>query len=152
VATVTTCQSTYPSLCHSADNDGKITIAELDKMLRTLCRNVTDAQLADILKSADKDQNGTIEKGEFVSMVTKILKENIDMLYSFVKDYDTDGDGFIDKTELENAMGHFGKPSTCRIIVREAESVNIGYTPEMVEELLKDSDKNGDGKIDFKGT
>jgi Ca2+-binding EF-hand superfamily protein len=81
-------------------------------MLRTLCRNVSDAQLAEILKSADKNQNGTIEKGEFVTMVSHILKENIEMLYSFIKDYDTNQDGFIDKQELENAMGHFGKSFT----------------------------------------
>jgi hypothetical protein len=35
--------------------------------------------------------------------------------------------------------------------VNKAEGLHVGYTPEMVEELLKDSDKNGDGKIDFKG-
>lgn len=120
-------------------------------MLRTLCRNVNDAQLADIVKSVDENNNETIEFEEFIVMVTKILEENIDMVHSFIQDFDTNKDGFVDKAELGNAMGHFGISFICYSTVNIAEEFDVGFTPEQVDDMLKQADIDGDGKIDYKG-
>ena len=106
-----------------------------------LGREPSDAQLKTMLLMADADGNGTIDFPEFCSMYGTQLESDADNerdnLKECFKVFDLDGNGFLDKEELAKVMAGLGTKS-----FRAPD-------PSFIEELIKDADSNGDGKIDF---
>jgi hypothetical protein len=96
----------------STDGDGTITTSELGTVMRSLGRNPTDVELEGILKSVDKDQNGTIEFSEFVDLMGRSQQtlspgaEPQDELFQAFSVFDKDASGKISLTELETVMNN----------------------------------------------
>jgi calmodulin len=56
-----------------SDGDGAITSSELGNVMKSLGRKLTVRQLKEIIKTADTDNNGTIEFNELVRTSMYIL-------------------------------------------------------------------------------
>jgi len=117
------------------DGDGTITTRELGTVMRSLGQNPTEAELQDMINEVDADGNGTIDFPEFLTMMahkardTDTEEENREAF----KVYDRNGDGFISHAELAHVMTNLGEKLT------DAE----------VDEMMREADLNGDGRIDF---
>merc|ERR1711894_66450 len=70
------------------DGDGTITTKELGTVMRSLGQNPTEQELQDMINEVDADGNGTIDFPEFLTMMSKKIKEAF-------KVFDKDGNGFI---------------------------------------------------------
>ncbi|GMI44563.1 hypothetical protein TrCOL_g2357 [Triparma columacea] len=55
------------------NGDGTITTDELAVVMKNLGQNPTEQQLKDMVEEVDIDKNGTIEFGEFIMMMTKLI-------------------------------------------------------------------------------
>ena len=55
------------------NGDGIITTDELAVVMKNLGQNPTEQQLKDMVEEVDIDKNGTIEFGEFIMMMTKLI-------------------------------------------------------------------------------
>lgn len=82
--------------------------------------------------------NGTIDFQEFVAMMARQMKspqdEEIELRESF-KVFDKNGDGFISASELRQVMTTLGEK----------------LTDEEVNEMIKEADVDGDGKVNYEG-
>ena len=55
------------------NGDGTVTTEELAVVMKNLGQNPTEEQLKDMVEEVDIDKNGTIEFGEFIMMMTKLM-------------------------------------------------------------------------------
>uniref|UniRef100_A0A673LYK6 Troponin C, slow skeletal and cardiac muscles n=1 Tax=Sinocyclocheilus rhinocerous TaxID=307959 RepID=A0A673LYK6_9TELE len=147
--------------------DGCISTKELGKVMRMLGQNPTQEELQEMVDEVDEDGSGTVDFDEFLVMMVRCMKEEskgkseeelaevfrmFDKYELYSKDivvYITytlyircfivvslrNGDGYIDLDELKNML----------------ESTGEAITEDDIEELMKDGDKNNDGKIDYDG-
>ncbi|ELT91434.1 hypothetical protein CAPTEDRAFT_146942 [Capitella teleta] len=119
------------------DGDGTITTKELGTVMRSLGQNPTEAELQDMINEVDEDGNGTIDFDEFLTMMERKMKETDteeEMREAF-RVFDKDGDGFISAAELRHVMANLGEK----------------LTEQEVDEMIKEADINGDGKVDYTG-
>lgn len=117
------------------DNSGSIDIKELDAMVSSLGIAATPEDLHDMIQEADLDGSGTIEFSEFKLLIGPHFQKEKppeDYVEAF-KFFDKDGDGFISRTELRHIMN----------------TVDVSLAEADIEEMIKEADANGDGKIDF---
>ena len=117
------------------NGDGTITTKELGTVMRSLGQNPTEAELQDMVKEVDVDDNGTIDFPEFLTMMARKMKdsdseEEIKEAFSF---FDKDGDGYISAAELRNARTNLGEK----------------VTDEEVDEMIREADIDGDGKVSY---
>jgi len=89
-----------------------------------------------MIAGVDIDKNGKIEFEEFLEMmasgVTSVTTMEGPLLQAF-KQFDKDGNGFIDASELKKTMRELGQ----------------NLTDDEIESMMKEADTNGDGKIDY---
>merc|ERR1711862_455502 len=87
------------------NGDGMLTDLELREGLQKYPGGVP-AELTEILKNLDVDRSGSIDYSEFVAaaMSRKHYLEESRLLAAF-RVFDKDGDGFITKDELGDALG-----------------------------------------------
>jgi len=117
------------------DNSGSIDIVELESMVASLGINASKEDLNDMIAEADIDQSGTIEFDEFKTLIGPHFQKEKppeDYIDAF-KFFDKDGDGFISRTELRHIMN----------------TVDANLAEADIEEMIREADSNGDGKIDF---
>ncbi|OWM82605.1 calcium-dependent protein kinase 26-like [Punica granatum] len=115
-----------------ADNSGQITFEELKYGLRKSGANLDESEILDLMKSADIDNNGTIDYGEFVAATLHLNKaQREDHLFAAFSYFDRDGSGYITKDELKQACEEFGM-----------EDVRP-------EEMIQEIDQDNDGRIDY---
>jgi Ca2+-binding EF-hand superfamily protein len=55
--------------------------------------------------------------------------------------YDKDNNGYLDKEEMKNFLVDFSQ-IMCNVGAG-------GFTEEEIDEIIKQTDKNGDGKVDY---
>ncbi|KAL4218285.1 Calmodulin-like protein 6 [Mactra antiquata] len=121
------------------DGDNTITADEMAHVLRGLGFHMTNKEIKKALKEIDTNGNGKVEYGEFRAFLIKQFKESKSEsetkreIRQAFKLFDRDGNGYIEKAELRRAMRTLGEPLT------EAE----------IDIMMKDADKNRDGKIDY---
>jgi calmodulin len=79
--------------------------------MRTLGQNPTDAEIEQMIKEVDIDNNGEIDFGEFCGLMVKKLKESEpeEELVEVFKIFDKDGDGKIDIHDLDLVFKELGE-------------------------------------------
>jgi len=115
--------------------DGVITLKELSNVLRSLNLDPTEEEIKEMIDEVDLDGNGEIDFEEFVTLMNRRSKETDieeEVLNAF-KVFDKDGNGLVSITEL-------------RHIMTELEN---GFTEEEIDDLLLESDDDGDGFISY---
>ncbi|XP_025093091.1 neo-calmodulin-like isoform X2 [Pomacea canaliculata] len=124
------------------NKDGKISCEELGVVLRTLGHRYSQTEVEEMIKTADKNDNGFVEYDEFLLMMKKWsaspaqqaqdADDNEKALEAF-RIFDMDGNGYIDRHELRFIMSKLGE-SPCE---------------EDICEMFRLADLNGDGLIDY---
>ncbi|XP_065201055.1 calmodulin-A-like [Planococcus citri] len=122
-------------LLFDKDEDGRITVAELGVVMRSLGQKPKEHELQGMVNEVDQDGNGTIEFKEFLEMMSKKLKstDKDHELHEAFRVFDKNGDGFITADELKNVMCNLGEK----------------LSDEEIDDMIKEADLNGDGKVDF---
>ena len=117
------------------DKDGKISYIELIQLMKFLGQNIKDNELNEIQENIDTQGKNYIDFKDFISyMVRKITDSNQEPdLYDGFKIFDKDKDGLINSHELFEVLTSLG------IEVKEDE----------VDEMVKESDMDGDGYINY---
>ncbi|KAK3087124.1 hypothetical protein FSP39_002024 [Pinctada imbricata] len=133
------------------NHDGRISSDELGMVLRTLGHNYTQAEVEEMIKTADTNENGYVEFDEFITMMrrwtqnleveggasgsTSSEKSAEEKQREAFRVFDMDGNGFIDKHELRYTMRRLGE----------------NLSEEDIKAMFKEADLNGDGLIDYNG-
>ncbi|KAK2194832.1 bifunctional EF-hand domain/EF-Hand 1 [Babesia duncani] len=117
------------------DGDGSITTKELGTVMRSLGQNPTEAELQDMINEIDSSGSGAIDFPEFLILMARKMKEGDteEELVQAFKVFDRDGNGFISAQELRHVMTNLGEK----------------LTNEEVEEMLREADVDGDGRINY---
>ncbi|KFY53599.1 hypothetical protein V496_07465 [Pseudogymnoascus sp. VKM F-4515 (FW-2607)] len=117
------------------DGDGQITTKELGTVMRSLGQNPSESELQDMINEVDADNNGTIDFPEFLTMMARKMKDtdSEDEIREAFKVFDRDNNGFISAAELRHVMTSIGEK----------------LTDEEVDEMIREADQDGDGRIDY---
>merc|ERR1711892_2288 len=119
-----------------SDRDGVINGKELGKVLRHIGHNPTEAEIQEMLETADKDGTGSLDIIEFLQMMREKVKEQNkekEIAEAFTV-FDVDGNGYIDRRELAHMMRFIGEP----------------VSQEEIDDILDEADKDQNGLIDYK--
>lgn len=125
------------------DRDGSITSKELSNVMRNLVRDISDAEIKQIIQEVDIDGNGIIDFEEFVVMMNKRNKESDaeEEVINAFRVFDTDCDGIISSSELRHVMTTLGDKLTddeVNEMIKEADIDNNGliYYEEFVRMMM----------------
>ncbi|KAL0030994.1 hypothetical protein WJX79_007525 [Trebouxia sp. C0005] len=117
-----------------ADNSGSITVDELKAGMKKAGSPVALAELQALLAHIDVDANGSIDYEEFLAATVNLNHlEKEDTMYNAFRHFDTDNSGYITQQEMEDALS-------------KVTGDNVGTE---IRNILKEVDKNGDGRIDY---
>lgn len=117
------------------NNDGTISTQELHEAIKLCGLNASDDDLRKIVEEIDINNNGSIDFAEFTILFERLLSSDHtleDVVRAF-KSFDSDGNGFISKSELSTLLH-----AMCGR-VDESE----------IDAMLRMADTNQDGMIDF---
>ncbi|CAL4073790.1 unnamed protein product [Meganyctiphanes norvegica] len=121
------------------DNDGTITTKELGIFFESFGENPKEAELQEMISAVDADGNGSVDFAEFLMALAKQVEDTDslsvseeDMKEAFMG-FDTDGDGFISRSELKEVINSLGDP----------------LTDEEVDRIILEGDTDGDGQISY---
>jgi len=113
---------------------GQITTKELGTVMRSLGQNPSESELQDMINEVDADNNGTIDFPEFLTMMARKMKDtdSEEEIREAFKVFDRDNNGFISAAELRHVMTSIGEK----------------LTDDEVDEMIREADQDGDGRID----
>merc|ERR1712126_573168 len=113
--------------------DGSITAKELTEILRQMGHNPTQETVNGMMAEADSNGDGTISLEEFSEMMRNKEKANREEaeIWEAFHSFDLDGNGYITRDELESVLKKMGQK----------------LTSIQVEDMLRQADLDGDGKI-----
>lgn len=118
------------------NKDGTLTVEELTNYLRINGHKPEFKEINKIISSLDVDNNGSIAYNEFISAcLSKAASNNREYLQYAFRFFDLNGDGKISRKELETVL--------------KAYERDFSDNKDMIEELLRECDTNGDEEIDF---
>ena len=115
------------------DHSGRISSAELGKVMEQLGQHPSEADLHAMVSEVDADGDGEINFEEFLTMLAKKENSENDEIKAAFEIFDKDQDGFISPTELRTVM----------------ESLGEVLTEEDIDTMMKGADENGDGQVSF---
>ncbi|KAI3716660.1 hypothetical protein L1987_67684 [Smallanthus sonchifolius] len=116
------------------DNKGKINLEELRIGLQKRGHQVNDADLQNLMESADVDRDGTLDFGEFVAVALHLKRTaNDEHLHKAFEFFDRNQTGYIEVGEL------------CQALSDEGENTN----EEVITAIMHDVDINKDGRISY---
>lgn len=122
-------------LLFDKNGDGFISAKELGVLMRAMGRNPTEDEIMQMMNEIDVDHNGKLDFSEFTIMMREKLQgeDMEEEIRQAFRVFDSNGDGYISKTEFKHCMMHFGEQ----------------FTDEEVEEMIAEADSNNDGQIDY---
>ena len=88
------------------DGDGFITAQELGTLMAKLGKKSNEAELIDMINEIDADGSGTIDFQEFLSLITKKMKDpavESELMEAF-KTFDKDGNGMMASSEFRKII------------------------------------------------
>ncbi|XP_065655592.1 calmodulin-A isoform X2 [Hydra vulgaris] len=117
------------------NGDGKISMEELDVVMKNLGHETSKEEIDTCLKEIDSDLDGELSFQEFITLMTrklsnKAVSQELKEVFDF---FDEDGNGSISSDELRDIMLKFGED----------------LTEEEIAEMIVEADFNGDGNIDY---
>jgi len=115
------------------DGDGKITVDEVENLLKSLGERATRADALEMIAKVDKNNDGTIDFEEFVTLMASAKSSPDEEMLAAFKVFDEDGSGTITIDELRKVMRKLGEK----------------VTEDQLKEMIKAADTNGDGLIDY---
>jgi len=122
------------------DKDGRISKTEIVDLIESLDGDPKCPQVKEIIEASEKNAKGSIDQSEFmalwVAFKAKIGEEGeteAEIKTAF-KEYDLDGDGYITKDEMVEAITKMGF---------------VSNTEEEASKCLKEMDLDGDGKVSY---
>ena len=123
------------------DGSGEINVNELKNILKDPRLKMSEDDIAALIAEFDIDGSGTIDICEFLILMgnrkNKQLIHKAIILRSAIrkafKQFDRDGNGYITKKEFKTVM----------------RRRTAGVTDAQIDAMIKDADRNGDGKIDY---
>mmetsp|Transcript_15206 Transcript_15206/g.17616 ORF Transcript_15206/g.17616 Transcript_15206/m.17616 type:complete len:291 (+) Transcript_15206:242-1114(+) len=114
------------------NGDGYITKKEFREVNE---KNELGYDVDKVFEDLDLDKNGAISYTEFIAAtMNDTVAKNSNRLKQAFKFFDSDNDGIIGIEDFKN-------------ILNNDDNMSIGNT--LIEEIIKDCDENGDGKIDY---
>jgi len=95
--------------------------------------NPTEAEIADMLREMDSDKSGSIDFGEFITLVSKRpdQKDSEADIREAFKVFDKDGAGMASPAELRHVLTTIGEK----------------LSEEEVDDLLREAEVSGDSKL-----
>jgi calmodulin len=117
------------------DRDGFITSKELGDLMKKLGLNPTEAELQDMINEIDYDGSGTIDFEEFISLISRKMKEpgiENELMEAF-KIFDHDGQGYMTTTAFKK-------------IIRDLSN---SLTDAEIDDMVAEADPDGDQQIKF---
>ncbi|ESW32524.1 hypothetical protein PHAVU_002G329300 [Phaseolus vulgaris] len=116
------------------NGDGKISVSELDNVLRSLGSGVPPEELQNVMDDLDTDHDGFINLSEFAAFCRAETADGGDTeLQDAFNLYDQDKNGLISATELCQVLNRLGM----RCSIDECHS------------MIKSVDSDGDGDVNF---
>jgi len=122
------------------DKDGRISKSEIENLIASLDGDPKCPQVKELIEAAEKNAKGSIDQAEFmalwVAFKAKVGEEGeteAEIKTAF-KEYDLDGDGYITKDEMVEAITKMGF---------------VSNTEEEAGKCLKEMDLDGDGKVSY---
>ena len=119
------------------DQDGGITMLELNSALETLGQRVSQDELRGMMREAGVHEDGMIDLTDFTALYANKVnntEENEEDLVETFKFYDLNNTGYITATNLMFAMDKMG----CQL------------SPEEADEMIREADLDGDGMLDYR--
>ncbi|GMY28175.1 calcium-dependent protein kinase 29 isoform X2 [Fagus crenata] len=115
------------------DKSGTITFEELKTGLSRLGSKLTETEIKQLMDATDVDKNGTIDYTEFITATMHRHRlEKEEHLFKAFQYFDKDGNGFITRDELRQAMTQYGMGDEASI-----------------DEVIEDVDTDKDGRINY---
>ncbi|TKY56208.1 calcium-binding protein CML29 [Spatholobus suberectus] len=116
-----------------ADNDGRITQAELGGMLGSLGYNASEQEVRAMMQEGDKNKDGLLSIHEFLEMNTKDLEGGnlANTLSTAFEALDEDGNEILTGEELHEVVQNLG----------------LGLSLENCQHLVASLDADGDGAV-----
>lgn len=120
------------------NGDGRITAAELESVLTSMGVSTSSAEVAQMIRDADLNGNGSVEFDEFLDMMRRYSesqrsKSPDDELREAFNVFDHNHDSYIDFGEIKRTMHFLGEAVT------DAE----------VMAMIQEADQDHDGFVDF---
>jgi calcium-dependent protein kinase len=117
------------------NGDGLLTAQEMKEGLKQAGLKDVPADLQEVLDAVDSDGSGVIDYTEFLAAtLDKKVYMNEDVCWQAFRIFDRNGDGKIDKSEIQNVLNDGS--------VQSAAARDIA-------DIMQEIDQNGDGEIDF---
>ena len=116
---------------YDTNNDGSISGDELLPLMESLGLKSSKRQVKSFLKSVDTDGNGSIDFGEFVSMIATRMK--LEPIWKMFQNLDKDGDGYLTVDDLRTGL----------------QELNENVTDADLAKFVSNADTNGDGRVDY---
>lgn len=119
-----------------ANGDGKISISELDSVLKSLGSSVPYEELRSVMEDLDSDKDGYINIDEFAAFCKEPMASD-EAGASELRDafdlYDQDHNGLISHSELHLVLNRLG----------------ISCSKEDCQRMIHSVDSDGDGNVNF---
>lgn len=90
------------------DGDGAITSKELADVMRSFGLNPTEEELMEMINKFDIDGDGMVSFPEFLQMMAPNEDDYQKDIAEVVQMFDTNDNGYMDLTEIENILLRFG--------------------------------------------
>ena len=125
------------------NHDGQISFTELKSAVQRSGQRLTDEEISSIFVIGDTDQNGEIDQDEFLHLMMpstsdvvakfRSVRKTVKDVQIAFKQFDRNGDGSIDRSELTNALMASGG----------------SFTKQEIDVIFTAADVDGNGEIDY---